>query len=72
MKLSDFKEHLSTAKSLNFLQTNGEFVPLHFHITEVGLITKNFIDCGGDVHTDKLVNLQIWVANDVHHRLSPK
>lgn len=71
MKLSDFKEHLSIAKSLNFLQTNGEFVPLHFHITEVGLITKNFIDCGGDVHTDKLANLQIWVANDVHHRLSP-
>lgn len=38
MKPSDFKEHLSTAKSLNFLQTNGEVVPLHFHITEVRLI----------------------------------
>lgn len=71
MKLSEFKKHLSVVKELNFLQPNGEFVPLHFHITEVGLITKNFLDCGGDVHTDKLANLQIWVADDVHHRLEP-
>jgi hypothetical protein len=21
----------------------------HFHVTEVGLVTKNFIDCGGKV-----------------------
>lgn len=60
MKLSEFKKHLSVVKELNFLQHNGEFVPLHLHITEVGLITKNFLDCGGDVHTDKLANLQIW------------
>jgi hypothetical protein len=71
MTLSEFKKHLSVVKELNFLQPNGEFVPLHFHITEVGLITKNFLDCGGDVHTDKLDNLQIWVADDVHHRLEP-
>ncbi len=71
MTLSEFKKHLSVVKELNFLQPNGEFVPLHFHITEVGLITKNFLDCGGDVHTDKLANLQIWVADDVHHRLEP-
>ena len=71
MKLSEFKKHLSVVKELNFLQHNGEFVPLHLHITEVGLITMNFLDCGGDVHTDKLANLQIWAADDVHHRLEP-
>ncbi len=71
MKLSDFKRHLSTLRSLNIQQPNGEFVPAHFHITEVGLITKNFIDCGGDVHTEKLANLQIWVADDFQHRLEP-
>jgi hypothetical protein len=72
MKLSDFKKHLSNTPSLRFLQQNGELVPVHFHITEVGLITKHFLDCGGDVHTEKLANVQIWVANDFDHRLEPK
>lgn len=72
MKLSDFKRHLNVLNSLNILQPNGEVVPAHFHITEVGLITKNFLDCGGDVHTEKLANLQIWVADDLQHRLEPK
>jgi hypothetical protein len=71
MRLSDFKRHLSNLGSLKFMQPNGELIPLHFHITEVGLITKNFIDCGGDVHTEKLANLQIWVADDTDHRLEP-
>lgn len=72
MKLSEFKRHLNALNTLNFVQPNGELVPHHFHITEVGLITKNFIDCGGDVHTEKLANLQIWVADDTDHRLEPK
>ena len=46
-KLSDFKKHLSILETLTFVQTNGDLVPAHFHITEVGLITKQFIDCGG-------------------------
>ena len=72
MNLSDFKRHLSTLNSLNILQPNVELVPAHFHITEVGLITKNFLDCGGGVHTEKLANLQIWEADDLQHRLKPK
>lgn len=71
MKLSEFKKHLATVKTLNIVQPDGELVPAHFHITEVGLITKNFLDCGGDVHTDKLANLQVWVADDLQHRLEP-
>jgi hypothetical protein len=72
MKLSHFKKYLGDAPTVRFLQQNGELVPLHFHITEVGLITKHFLDCGGDVHTEKLASLQIWVADDVDHRLEPK
>lgn len=71
MKLSDFKKHLSVAKSLNFELPNGELVAAHFHITEVGTITKNFIDCGGLVHQDHFVNFQIWKAEDLEHRLTP-
>lgn len=52
MKLSEFKRYLSTLSQVNIVQPNGEYVPAHFHITEVGLITKNFLDCGGDVHTE--------------------
>jgi hypothetical protein len=46
MKLSEFKKQLSTVTDLNFVLPNG-VVPQHFHVTEVGQITKNFIDCGG-------------------------
>jgi hypothetical protein len=72
MKLSTFKEHLSNVKFVNFIQPNGVFVPRHFHITEAGLITKHFIDCGGTVRTEKAINFQVWVAEDYEHRLEPK
>lgn len=71
MKLSEFMLHLDSVPQVNFIQPNGTFVPKHFHITEAGLTTKNFIDCGGTVRTDKRISLQIWSANDVAHRLSP-
>jgi len=69
MKLSTFKEHLSNLNTVNFVLPNGTFVPKHFHVTEVGLITKNFIDCGGTVRTEKVVNFQLWVAEDLNHKL---
>ena len=51
---------------------NGTFVPEHFHVTEVGEITKNFIDCGGTVRKETVVNFQLWDANDYEHRLKPQ
>lgn len=71
MKLSAFKNQLDKISQLNFMQPNGTYVPRHFHITEAGLVTKHFIDCGGTVRTEKAVNLQIWVAQDFDHRLEP-
>lgn len=72
MKLSEFKKQLSTVTDLNFVLPNGTLVPKHFHVTEVGQITKNFIDCGGTVRNEKVVNFQLWEANDFDHRLAPK
>ena len=72
MKLSKLKKHLNEVSSLNFVQPNGTFVPKHFHITEAGLVTKHFIDCGGTIRSEKTINFQIWVAEDVEHRLEPK
>lgn len=70
MKLSDFKKELSVLDTLTFVQPNGKIVPLHFHITEAGLTTKHFIDCGGTIREEKVVNFQLWEANDLDHRLS--
>lgn len=72
MKLSIFKKHLAHARQVNFVQTNGQFVPRHFHITEAGLSTKHFIDCGGTIRAEKKVNFQVWVADDTAHRLAPE
>lgn len=72
MKISEFKAHLATLNSVGFKLPDGQCVPLHFHITEVGRLTKHFIDCGGDVHEEKSANLQIWVADDTEHRLTPR
>jgi len=70
MKLSDFKKDLSTLDALTFIQPNGKIVPAHFHITEAGLTTKHFIDCGGTIREEKAVNFQLWEANDFEHRLT--
>lgn len=72
MKLSEIKEILTTVEAVNFQLPNGNFVPEHFHVTEVGLITKNFIDCGGVIRNETVVNFQLWDANDFEHRLKPK
>lgn len=71
MKLSEIKKVLNTVDSVNFQLPNGTFVPEHFHVTEVGLINKNFIDCGGTVRKETVVNFQLWDANDFEHRLKP-
>ncbi|MEI9946079.1 MAG: DUF6428 family protein [Chitinophagaceae bacterium] len=72
MKLSEFKTHLDNISSLNFIQPDGNFVPGHFHITEAGLTTKHFIDCGGTIRTEKAVSFQVWAANEDNHRLEPQ
>lgn len=70
MKLEEFKNALSTIEELTFVLPNGAFVPNHFHITELGQVTKNFIDCGGTIRNESTLSLQLWVASDTDHRLS--
>lgn len=41
MKLSDVKQILPTLENVEFQLENGTFVPEHFHVTEIGQITKN-------------------------------
>ncbi|PKH50213.1 hypothetical protein CXF68_05650 [Tenacibaculum sp. Bg11-29] len=72
MKLSEIKRHLASLKTIAFKLPNGELVPNHFHVTEVGKITKNFIDCGGTIRNEEVVNFQLWKADDYDHRLHPE
>ena len=72
MKLSAFKKQLSVTKQLNFVLPDGTTIPNHFHITEVGQVTKHFIDCGGTVRNETVVNFQLWEADDFDHRLAPQ
>ncbi|MFH6964584.1 DUF6428 family protein [Flavobacterium plurextorum] len=72
MKLSEIKKVLDTLENVTFQLPNGNFIPEHFHVTEVGLINKNFIDCGGVVRNETVINFQLWDANDFEHRLKPK
>lgn len=72
MKLSEIKNYLLAAESVNFKLQDGTYVPEHFHVTEVGLVTRNFIDCGGTVRKEEIANFQLWDADDFEHRLKPK
>ena len=70
MKLSELKSFLSTGGDLSVLEPNNMLVPAHFHITEAGLTTKHFIDCGGTIRQEHYVSFQMWVADDTDHRLT--
>lgn len=72
MKLNEFKTVLEELNTLSFELPDGSLVPAHFHVTEVGKVSKHFIDCGGVLRQEKVVNFQLWEANDYDHRLHPE
>jgi len=73
MKLRDFKTALTMhpKKNLCLLLPGGDRIPADFHITEVGFVSKSFVDCGGTKRATNACVLQAWVArNDQDHRLT--
>jgi hypothetical protein len=72
MKLSTIKNHLSSLETVRFRLPDGNYVASHFHITEIGMITRQLIDCGGNMHTERSVSFQLWHANDTDHQLEPQ
>ena len=72
MNVEKFSRLLASNPSaaLYVMLPSGEFVPDHFHITEVGRVHKQFIDCGGTRRESFSCALQVWVANDTDHRLN--
>lgn len=72
MKLSEVKKQLTAMNAVRFRLADGTYVPDHFHVTEIGQVTKNFIDCGGTVRRENVVNFQLWTSVDTDHRLYPQ
>ncbi len=61
--------HENPGALLQLQLPDGSMIPAHFHVTEVGRVQKDFIDCGGTIRNSTSCVLQLWVANDLAHRL---
>jgi hypothetical protein len=72
MNISEMKQSLTGLTAINFKLPDGTSLPPHFHVTEVGLVTKHFIDCGGVERRETVANFQLWEAGDYDHRLAPQ
>lgn len=72
MKTSQLQSVLAANRDhqLVFMLPDGGRVPAHAHVTEVGRVDRHFIDCGGAVRRSSFSCLQVWVADDIHHRLT--
>jgi hypothetical protein len=73
MNIAEFKNALGAhpQKNIRFVFPDGDLIEPDFHVTEVGHIVKNFVDCGGTRRKVESCLLQTWVAaNDKEHRLS--
>lgn len=72
MNVSELKAVLQAHEqaALRLVLPSGQQIPAHFHVTEVGRVEKNFIDCGGTRRQAVACQLQTWVSHDVDHRLA--
>lgn len=70
MLLTELMTALTAMDTVQFTLPDGSLVASHFHITEVGQTTKRFIDCGGTAREEHKINLQLWQADDLDHRLT--
>ncbi len=70
MILSELKKSLAQTTHPVLLHLDGNPIPAHYHITEVGHKTKTFVDCGGTMRKEERITFQVWVAKDFDHRLT--
>ena len=71
MTYNELKKTLATSTEINFMLPDYTLIPQHFHVTEMGTITKHYIDCGNTIRKENKVSFQIWFAEDYQHRLTP-
>ncbi|MFK7766237.1 MAG: DUF6428 family protein [Mariniblastus sp.] len=71
MKLQELKTAIAgnQDQQISIIFSDGNSLAPHFHITEVGKVTKDFVDCGGTRRQSVSCTLQTYVAGDTDHRL---
>jgi len=71
MKFSELTSLLSAHPERHFRirLPDRSAVPVSFHVTEIGLVHKTFIDCGGTLRETRACQLQVWVGEDYEHRI---
>ena len=72
MTVSTLRTALAAATDLSItvIWPDGEPIEAHFHVTEVGRVQRDFVDCGGTVRQVVTCLLQSWVGDDVEHRIT--
>lgn len=74
MNLNELTHTLQRQPDLNlaFVLPDGRRVPAHFHVTEVGHVLKNSVDCGGVFRRNESYVVQVHAgsARDDGHRLT--
>ncbi len=74
MTINELNQQLGShpEHEVRILLPDGERVPAHFHITEVGHVTKKFVDCGGTIRASEACVLQTHIGSsqDDGHRLT--
>lgn len=61
---------ISLERTIQFCLPDGAYIPKHYHVTEIGRIQKDFVDCGGLRRREEYCSMQLWVANDVGHQIT--
>jgi len=72
MTVSTLRAVLASAPDLpiTVIWPDGEPIEAHFHVTEVGRVQRDFVDCGGTVRQGVTCLLQSWVGDDLEHRIT--
>ena len=72
LNISELRAALTAAPALplTVIWPDGEPIEAHFHVTEVGRVQKDFVDCGGTVRRVVTCLLQTWVGEDTEHRIT--
>ena len=74
MNLAALKQRLNEQPQLTvrLVLPDGDGVPAHIHVTEVGHVVKRFVDCGGTFRSAETCVLQTWMGStgDDGHRLT--
>jgi hypothetical protein len=72
ISISALKSALAAAPTLPIVVNwpDGDPIEPHFHVTEVGRVQKDFVDCGGTVRQQVTCLLQTWVGDDLDHRIT--